>query len=116
MEHLPRAFRLPLVPLAAAVLALAVWGSAEIQRSTSAHATERTALAQALLTSMLDQETGLRGYLLTRDANFLEPYTGGNQRYVDLDRRLDAVIAGNHTQAAIEDGADRAAARWRRAA
>ena len=30
-----------------------------------------------LLTAMLDQETGLRGYALTGDKEFLEPYESG---------------------------------------
>ena len=33
--------------------------------------------ASQLLTSLVDQETGLRGYALTGDANFLQPYRQG---------------------------------------
>ncbi|MDP9183661.1 MAG: ATP-binding protein [Actinomycetota bacterium] len=33
--------------------------------------------ASQLLTSLVDQETGLRGYALTRDSRFLEPYRKG---------------------------------------
>ncbi|MCU1586868.1 MAG: histidine kinase, partial [Frankiales bacterium] len=33
--------------------------------------------ASQLMTSLVDQETGLRGYALTRDKRFLEPYRQG---------------------------------------
>jgi CHASE3 domain sensor protein len=33
------------------------------------------------LTAMLDQETGVRGYLYTGDAVFLEPYLSGQTNY-----------------------------------
>src|SRR5262249_35620261 len=46
--------------------------------------------AQKLL---LDMETGTRGYLLTRDARFLEPYrTGSAQAAPAIDRLLSLVI------------------------
>ena len=32
---------------------------------------------------LLDQQTGLRGYLLTRDRQFLKPYTDGQRAYVE---------------------------------
>src|SRR4029077_15713584 len=54
-------FRL-LLPVLAVVLAGAVYGAAAVQRSTATSAAKRLQTAQALLTGMLDQETGLRGY------------------------------------------------------
>ena len=38
--------------------------------------------------AMVNQETGLRGYLATRDQQFLKPYWEGSVDMVDLDRRL----------------------------
>src|SRR4051812_47450648 len=116
MPVLPRALRVPLVPLAAALLALAVWTTANLQRRAATRGAERVAVAQSLLTAMLDQETGLRGYLLTRDLDFLEPYTGGRDRYMVAARRIDALVAGDSRSEAAEDRADALAARWQRAA
>jgi diguanylate cyclase (GGDEF)-like protein len=48
------------------------WLTPEFQRSHLAMQDEGAAHS-----AMLDQEDGLRGYLLTRDESFLEPYTGG---------------------------------------
>ena len=38
--------------------------------------------------AMINQETGLRGYLVTRDRQFLEPYTQGAADLQELDRQL----------------------------
>ncbi len=38
--------------------------------------------------AMLDQETGLRGYLSTRDAHYLQPYVRGRQDLQTADERL----------------------------
>jgi diguanylate cyclase (GGDEF)-like protein len=48
------------------------WLTPEFQRSHLAMQDESAAHS-----AMLDQEDGLRGYLLTRNASFLEPYTRG---------------------------------------
>ncbi|HVM53307.1 MAG TPA: SpoIIE family protein phosphatase [Acidimicrobiales bacterium] len=51
--------------------------------------------AQALLTSLLDQETGQRGYLLTGDETFLETYErGGNDAAMHL-AELRRMLAGH---------------------
>jgi signal transduction histidine kinase len=52
-------------------------------------AADRTALQ-----SMTDAETGIRGYLLTKDVGFLQPYRSGSQALAkDLDRAI--ALAGN---------------------
>jgi CHASE3 domain sensor protein len=47
----------------------------------------------ALLTSLVDQETGQRGYLLTGDDSFLEPYTTGAARTAEALERLRMLLA-----------------------
>jgi diguanylate cyclase (GGDEF)-like protein len=71
--------RLALFLLPAALIAMAVAMAlcASLQRSAATHADQRTAGANRLLTGMIDQETGLRGYLLAGDASFLEPFRAG---------------------------------------
>ncbi|HEX6919066.1 MAG TPA: ATP-binding protein [Actinomycetes bacterium] len=48
-------------------------------------------LASDLEQALLDQETGFRGYVLTRDDEFLEPYLAGQRRAEEAGRRLDGV-------------------------
>ncbi|MFL5846947.1 MAG: diguanylate cyclase [Solirubrobacteraceae bacterium] len=71
----------PLLVLAALLIGLAVWVSGTVQRNTADHAREASFGAQSLLTSMLDQETGVRGFLLTAREDFLDPYRSGLTAY-----------------------------------
>src|SRR3954451_5995198 len=67
--------RLPILLLVLGVLvaAVAVGAPAAEQRASSERSYTLTRDAQQMLTAMLDQETGLRGYVLTGNRRFLEP-------------------------------------------
>jgi len=104
-----------------AVAALAVWVPATVQRRASDHVYAQTTAIEGMLTSMLDQETGLRGYALTGQSVFLEPYSSGRRsfeaRLVSAERaaggdgELHARIAGAESVARLWQGsADRAVA------
>jgi diguanylate cyclase (GGDEF)-like protein len=62
-----------------------LWQSPELERSHRAMRDEAAAYA-----AMLNQEVGLRGYLLTRDARFLEPYIQGR---AELARANETLVA-----------------------
>jgi diguanylate cyclase (GGDEF)-like protein len=64
-----------------AVAALAVWIPATLQRRASDRIYAQTTAIQGMLTSMLDQETGLRGYALTAQDVFLGPYREGRRDF-----------------------------------
>ncbi|MFH6785763.1 MULTISPECIES: methyl-accepting chemotaxis protein [Methylobacterium] len=67
-----------------------------------------------ILAGMIDQETGLRGYLVSADPGFLAPYREGQQAYrtaLDEARRL---TADNPAQQARLNALDRSAAAWTR--
>jgi diguanylate cyclase (GGDEF)-like protein len=66
-----------LLPLALVAMAVAMTVCAGLQRSAATRADERTDGAARLLTAMIDQETGLRGFLLTGKESFLEPFRSG---------------------------------------
>src|SRR3954467_14489109 len=70
------------VVLVAGILAIAaaVWGVGRIQSSADGSATHAITAGQQMLIAMLDQETGLRGYINARDDHFLEPYRAGRTR------------------------------------
>lgn len=84
------------------------WLTPEYERSRLAVRAELTAY-----TAMLDEETGLRAYLLTRDVRFIEPYTRGE---VELARAYDelSATAGSVPELAVAMVRTRLAAeRWR---
>lgn len=91
--------------VAVCVLAAAVWVQATRQYRAADAALAKGRATQQLLTAMLDQQSGLRGYTLTREEAFLEPYRRGTvdfeealatlRRLTDgeVDSRIDAQVA-----------------------
>jgi diguanylate cyclase (GGDEF)-like protein len=86
-----------LLLLAVALMAAAVWGTGRIQASAEENASAAIQAGQQMLIAMIDQETGLRGYINTRDRRFLEPYTNGRR---DFDAALTTI--GNRGAAAAD--------------
>jgi PAS domain S-box-containing protein len=76
--------RLVLLPLVAlGLLALTVaYGFRQVERSARRvdHSDRVIAHAHNLVRLMVDEETGLRGFLLSHDATFLEPYQKATQK------------------------------------
>jgi len=64
-----------------------VWVTPQVERSRQAERAESAAFA-----AMLDQENGLRGYLMTRDAHFLEAYSRGRDELPRANRALTAAV------------------------
>lgn len=60
----------------------------------------------------LDEETGIRGYLLTRDPAFLQPYTEGAVKERAASERLRAALAGDPRLLGLAADAQDAASRW----
>lgn len=53
-------------------------------------------LVAQMFEGMLDEESGVRGYLLTSDETFLAPYDNGLQLVVQARSELPAVVASSH--------------------
>jgi signal transduction histidine kinase len=69
--------------------------------------------ASQLLTSLVDQETGLRGYALTHDETFLEPYLTGLENEKRARARLERFVpAGDPSRLALLT-VDAAITAWR---
>ncbi|WP_239009038.1 sensor histidine kinase [Streptomyces sp. CFMR 7] len=66
-----------------------------------------------LQNALLDQETGVRGFALTGDESFLEPYEAGQAAERERLARARQLIGGNQRFAADLDAIDTAAQRWR---
>jgi diguanylate cyclase (GGDEF)-like protein len=103
------------VILIVAILAIAaaVWGVGRIQSSADDSSTRAINAGDQMLIAMLDQETGLRGYINTHQIRFLDPYRRGRTR-------LESAIASERQYAQDPDDKPRIAAqitaarRWQR--
>src|SRR4051794_36768588 len=106
--------RLPILLLVLGVLvaAVAVWAPAAEQRASSERSYRLTRDAQQMLTAMLDQETGLRGYILTSDRRFLDPYRRGRAHIDAVERSLLAAAGGDERLAAAIAGSAQIAGSW----
>lgn len=108
--------QLVLLPLLA-LLVLAAGLAYSLRRVESSaawldHSDLVVASAYRLTTSILDEETGVRGYLLTRDSSFLEPY---NRAEVALPQQfavIQAMVQDNPEQVANLQRLRDSYARW----
>ncbi|WP_203980586.1 sensor histidine kinase [Planotetraspora silvatica] len=73
----------------------------------------RTSAAR-LQNALIDQETGVRGFLLTGQPAFLEPYTEGVATEQDEAARITALVGGRPELAADLAAIREAGAEWRR--
>ena len=62
--------------------------------------------------AMVDRETGLRGFLVSADQGFLDPYHGGAKTYDEALARLRGLVADNAEQTRRLGAIDAAARRW----
>jgi signal transduction histidine kinase len=72
------------------------------------------ATAYQLETSLVDQETGVRGYVLSKDPGFLQPYESGVRDERTLHARLAAELADHSRIAADLRAVQRISDAWRR--
>ena len=98
--------------VAIVAVAAAVWGVSETQRSTAERVFNETRAADRMLTAMLDQETGLRGFALTRQRAFLEPFIRGVREFNVSAGEARRLAAGSEQREVI-DRMVRTATRWR---
>jgi diguanylate cyclase (GGDEF)-like protein len=70
-----------LLALSVLVIGASVWLIADQQRNAVIATQDQLRASSDLLTSMLDQETGLRGYALTGELDFLKPYVDGRRNF-----------------------------------
>jgi CHASE3 domain sensor protein len=101
--------RMILLPLGVALI-LAVTLILEVQsfvnRAGSVEHTDQViAIAQRIYRLRIDQETGLRAYLLTNDERFLQPYRQGRDEARNLEDRLRQLISDNPEQQARNEKA-----------
>jgi diguanylate cyclase (GGDEF)-like protein len=82
-----------LATIAVVLIACAAYGAGRLERDSAVKAAQRMQQSQELLTAMLDEETGARGYFETGRQAFLAPWRAGEAAFagaVATSRRLDA--------------------------
>jgi methyl-accepting chemotaxis protein len=67
---------------------------------------------RVLLTTKVDQETGLRGYALTANLSYLAPYTAGHQQFDARMKKLRDLIQDNPAQLLRLGEIDKASQEW----
>src|SRR4051794_15737140 len=101
-----------LMPVLAVIVVLAIASAAAVQRSTATTAADRGRAARALLAAMPAQETGRRGFLLTRRDTFLEPYRKGSSDYSRAYEDFHGELNGDAKALALLRTGDGLARRW----
>jgi len=76
------------------VLSLGALSRALATRATVSHSRDVLDASSDVLVAILDAETGERGFLLTRDTVFLEPFRGAHLRTEEALRRLRPLVEG----------------------
>lgn len=76
------------------------------------HSDQVIKVAQRLYRARIDQETGLRAYLLTNDKSFLPPYTEGREQARKVETQLQQLISDNPEQQANNEKALQAFEEW----
>ncbi len=71
------------------------------------------AAADQIGASMVDQETGLRGYLVSGKSEFLAPYKSGGDNFLNAVKTLRMLTSDNAAQQARIDEIQKAADAWR---
>jgi diguanylate cyclase (GGDEF)-like protein len=91
------------------LIAGALYATAKIERNAALLAARQQVTAQSMLTAMLDQETGSRGFFETRQKAFLSPWESGTSEFVASLATLRALVAGNAgLETILDDQAERA--------
>lgn len=76
------------------------------------HTDEVIAIAERIYRTRIDQETGVRAYLLTRDERFLQPYRIGREEARTLEDQLRQLISDSPEQQARNEKAMEASQEW----
>ena len=101
-----------LLAISVLVIGGSVWLIAGVQREAVIGMQGQLRASSDLLTAMLDQETGLRGYALTGDKAFLEPYELGQDNFERALREAKAGPGREHVTAGLLRDLESTARQW----
>ncbi|MEC7308840.1 CHASE3 domain-containing protein [Vibrio crassostreae] len=98
-------------------LCVVVWNSIKTLNSTDAMVTHTYQVidqSNRLVNSMVDQETGLRGYAIGGQEEYLEPYHAGKQAFEESLSTVKMLTSDNPAQQQRFDEVNRAAMEWQK--
>jgi diguanylate cyclase (GGDEF)-like protein len=101
-----------IILLSALLVGLAVFVTAATERDTALDGANAQGQSQDLLIAMLDQETGARGFFLTRDPVFLQPWYNGTQEFRTAVRAATTTDTGTPKLLRALSVQELLAARW----
>ena len=101
------------ISLGASVFSFLQSRSVEEATHWNTHTYKVLAASNMVGAAMIDQETGVRGYLVSANESFLEPYTGGLKRYEVAVQALKSLTADNAEQQKRIAALDALADTWR---
>jgi signal transduction histidine kinase len=104
-----------LVVASAAAIAWALTADQRVSDELDGSILPAQAQAYRLQGALLDQETGVRGFVLTRNPTFLQPYTAGLATEASAAAQLRALIDGRKQLSADLTSLEQTAIGWRRA-
>ncbi len=76
------------------------------------HTYEVIRVAEGIGAAMVDQETGVRAYMVTGDELFLEPYFGGRETFAELIAQAKELTSDNPAQVARWEQIEQRAITW----
>jgi signal transduction histidine kinase len=85
----------------------------EVAKNARIHTTDILETLQDIMDAMVDQETGVRGYLITGDEKFLEPYHKGIDAYTTAIQKTKELTRDNPAQQNRLDELNELAKNWR---
>ena len=113
----PRTYTHAMIALAVVVMAGSVWLAGRAQRDAVTDSFRESEAVGQLLTAMLNQETGLRGYLNTGRDDFLEPFMTGADEFDEVVAEARVAVPDEHRRARVLlEEADRVATTWHKRA
>ena len=79
---------------------VSLWGLSRMEQAAwwVDHTTHVINDANAIVSSAVDMETGMRGFAISGEDSFLEPYTAGKAKFADLVNKLQQTVSDNPPQ------------------
>jgi signal transduction histidine kinase len=85
----------------------------ELAKNSRVHTTNILETLQQAMDAMVDQETGVRGYLIAGDEKFLQPYHTGSNAYTAAVQKAKDLTRDNPAQQSRLDELNELAKNWR---
>ena len=102
-----------LVSVAMSVISLRNLDTIEKTSAWTEHTHDVISQMETLSMSMVDQETGLRGFVITADESFLDPYKAGRQAYAAALTQARTLTSDNQEQQVRLAALEKLATHWR---